>query len=637
MNPSTSHRSLLSFILSLGVVLAALAGFAPPAGADAAPAGLSVRLSTGVPAAEIAGGWQRAPIWGADVRSLAAAPDDPDTVFAGTSGGQVYVSRDGGRTWDDAGASLPLPGWVISDLLFDPERPGRLWAALWGIWGSGQVVVSDDGGSTWHGRGDDLAASQVYTLAAVPGRPDRLYAGTLSGVWSTDDAGLSWRRLTSNLPEVHKVTSLLVGPGPDTVIAGTWERAYRSDDGGRTWRGIFEGMILDSEVFSLTPTGRPGEIWASTCGWVYQTLDEGMTWKRYQEGFEQRRTPSFEALPGGRLLAGTVEGLHVSDDGGRHWRRVGPSGLAILDIEHHPRRPERVFLATEGSGVWVSNDGATTLERAARGMTNLHAAAMVRSGDSLLVAVNHAGPASGTYTSRDGGRTFSHGGASLPTVLGLAVHGPSVYAATERGLWERSGEDWRRIGEVGDVRVEQVLSEGGRLVARTADGLWELDGPRFRKVPYTHGPPKSAALAGGAVWVTDRDALYRLTSAANDTLAAPFAGGDLKRFADGLMLSGKGGAWFRPVAGGSSWVRLADGPARALPTGDPRYPALLVTGDSLALAEAGTGRLHPVDFPFPTSLVSSSAVLGGRLFVGTSGQGLLWSDLPRPAAPATGE
>jgi len=647
MIDSPSHRSFPSLApaLALAVALGAFAALAPPAAAaapaDAAAAdaaatgaahGLPVQLSAGAPSPAPGGGWRRVPIWGADVRSLAAAPDDLDTVFAGTSGGHVYVTRDGGRSWDDAGASLPLPGWVVSDLLFDPERPGRLWAALWGVWGSGQVVVSDDGGQTWLGRGDDLSASQVYTLAAVPGRPDRLYAGTLSGVWATDDAGLSWRRLTSNLPEVHKVTSLLVGPDPGTVIAGTWERAYRSDDGGRTWRGIFDGMILDSEVFSLTPVaGRPGEIWASTCGWVYQTLDGGGSWKRYQEGFEQRRTPSFEALPGGRLLAGTVQGLHVSDDGGRRWRRTGPKDVAIHDVEHHPRRPERVFLATEGSGVWVSNDGGTTLERAARGMTNVHAAAMARAGDALLVAVNHAGPASGIYSSRDGGRTFAHGGSTLPTVLGMTVHGPSVYAATEKGLWERSGDAWRRIGEVGEGRVEQVVSEGGRLVARTADALWELDGLRFRKVPYAHGLPRSATLAGGAVWVTDREALYRLTSAANDTVAAPFPGGEVERFADGLLLSGKGGAYFRPAAGATSWVRLADGPARALATGDARYPALVLTAEGLALAEAGTGRLHPVDFPFRTYLVSSAAVLGGRLLVGTAGQGLLWTELP-PAA-----
>ena len=260
------------------------------------------------------------------MRSLAFDPRDPDVVFAGTASGQVYVSRDAGESWNDAGREVALPGWVVSDLDFDPDVPGRLWAALWGTWGGGMVVVSDDGGRSWQPRGhQDLADTQVYTLARVPGRPQRVYAGTLSGVWGSTDGGESWQRLTADLPQVHKVTSLLVGPeDPDRVIAGTWERAYRSDDGGATWRGIFDGMVLDSEVFTLTPVpGHPDELWASTCGWVYHTLDAGGRWQRFTEGFENRRTPAFTVLPDGHLLAGTVEGC-IS-----RWTAVGPGGAPV--------------------------------------------------------------------------------------------------------------------------------------------------------------------------------------------------------------------------------------------------------------------------------------------------------------------
>src|SRR4051812_18926952 len=81
--------------------------------------------------------WSFLPIWGGDVWSLAIHPQDPDVVFAGTSAGQIYLSRDGGRTWVDAGPALPFPGWVVSSLRFDPNpvggdpnRPPRLRAAL---------------------------------------------------------------------------------------------------------------------------------------------------------------------------------------------------------------------------------------------------------------------------------------------------------------------------------------------------------------------------------------------------------------------------------------------------------------------------------------------------------------------------
>ncbi|HEX2252744.1 MAG TPA: hypothetical protein VHQ65_05720 [Thermoanaerobaculia bacterium] len=629
MLPESYRNAVL--VSALAVLVAV--GLAVPPAASAQDASITVPARA---ARKAAPPWTKAALWGGDVRSLAIHPDDPDTVYAGTSAGQLYVSADGGRTWADAGLPLPFPGWVVSDLEFDPERPGRMWAGLWGIWGGGHVSFSDDGGRTWLSRATGIEDNQVYALATVPDRRDRLYAGTLNGVYRSDDAGLTWERVTNHLPEVYKVTSLWVDPRhPETVFAGTWQRAYRSDDGGLTWRGVFQGMLEDSEVFAMRPRpGHPGELWASTCGWVYQSRDMGGSWVRHKEGFENRRTPSFEALPGGRLLAGTVGGLHVSDDDGRHWRRVGPAELAIHAIAYHPRRPERVFFGTEGSGVWVSRDGGTTVERLARGMTNLRVAALVSAGREVLAAVNHAGPASGIYSSRDGGRSFEGAPGVVPTVLSMAVHGASVYAGTERGLWERSGDAWRKIGEIGDRRIEGLATSGDRLVVRTSDGLWEKAVPRFRPVPYEHGAPRGAELLGGALWVSDGDGLYRLTEGTNDTLPAPAKAGRLGRLGDRLLLWGKDGAWVRETVGGAGgtggWAQLLAGPVQVLATGDARYPALLVGRDDTLHLAAADGALTPVDFPFANHVVSSALIHGNRLLIGTLGQGLVLLPLPTP-------
>jgi photosystem II stability/assembly factor-like uncharacterized protein len=685
-------RSPLWIGLAVAAALAAVPGGAPadgPPGGDP-PSAAGPRV----------GGWRAAPIFGADVRSVVLHPADPDTLLAGTSAGHVYLSRDGGATWRDAGDGVALPGWVVSDLVFDPAAPPaggeaagppRLWAALWGVWGGGTVVASDDLGRTWLPSGDGLPGDQVYTLAIAPagftalgrspadlpaldepsrsvpldappgegpaldrppaagaGAGPRLYAGTRRGVYRSDDGGAAWRGLTAALPEVEKVTSLLVDPAaPDSVIAGTWRRAYRSDDGGAAWRGIFTGMALDSEVFSLQPVpGRPGEIWASTCGWVYHTEDGGAGWTRYQEGLDSRRTPSFAVLPSGRLLAGTTAGLYVSDDGGAGWTLRTDPGLAVLDIAVEG---ERVVLGTEGSGVWISGDGAETFRPAALGMTNLRVGALARAGRELLAAVNHAGPASGVYGSADGGASFGRP-EPLPTVLALTVAGYRVFAATERGLFERSGDAWRQVAELGERRVEQVAAEGERVVARAADGLWELAGDRFVPAPYRHGRPRSAALFDQALWVSAADGLYRLTAAENDAVPAPLAGGRLDRLAstagDRLLLSGSGGVWMR-TGSAAPWVAIAAGEAAVRPTGDPRYPALVLgaAGAFLVEAEGGAlrgapaaGLLHPVALPVPARDVTAAALFDGKLVLGTSGYGLWVGDVtaaPSPAAPAT--
>lgn len=578
--------------------------------------------------------WRYLPIWGGDVRTVAVHPENPDLVLAGTASGQVYLSQNGGRTWGNAGAHLPFPGWVVSDLRFDPNRPSRVWVALRGIWGSGHVASSDDLGKTWNTRvqGGLPAEEPVYTLALAPGHEGRIYAGTLSGVYATEDGGASWRRLTADLPEMQKVTSLLVDSAqPDTVIAGTWRRAYRSDDGGRTWRGIFDGMVLDSEVFSLTPiAGKPGEVWATTCGWVYRTQDLGGKWERFKDGFEERRTPSFAALPNGRLLAGTVAGLHVSDDGGKTWRRMGDPGISIQSIASHPSHPERVILGTEGSGVWISEDGGTTVRPSSAGMINTRVSAFAQVGKELMIAVNHAGPFSGVYSSRDGGQTFGDF-AFLPTVFDIAVHQGRIFAATEKGLFERRGTGWHWVRDLGQGTVEQFVSDGPRLLARTPDRLYELKGKLFSPHPYKHGAPRSAAYYGDALWVTDSQGVYRLTADANHTIPAPFTGGRLQPVAGQLLLWGSGGVFARQDDG--DWAELIHDPSRLLPTGDDRRPALLVSGDTVRLFDRQTRKFQVLDVPVPARDISAARIAGDQLLLGTSGYGVLAREL----APAEGE
>src|SRR5688500_519309 len=87
--------------------------------------------------------WRRAALYGADVRALIVDPGDPDTLYLGTSGGEVYVSRDGAKSWTSPRNGIPFPGYVVDNLVLDAK--GRLWAAAWGLWGGGAIAMSSDG------------------------------------------------------------------------------------------------------------------------------------------------------------------------------------------------------------------------------------------------------------------------------------------------------------------------------------------------------------------------------------------------------------------------------------------------------------------------------------------------------------
>lgn len=573
--------------------------------------------------------WRSVPLYGGDVRSLAVLPADPDTVLAGTSSGQVWMSRDGAASWTLPGERrVALPGWVVSHLVFDPHQGGRVWAALWSLWGgSGSVVYSEDMGASWTERADGLPGVQVYRLAFDHQRPGRIYAATRAGVYGTDDFGGSWRLLTGEVPEIGKVTSLLVDPYDSSIVyAGTWQRAYRSDDRGRTWHGIFDGMVLDSEVFAIRPgPGGPGDLWASTCGWVYHGTDRGARWRRYERGLEERRTPAFEVLPNGRLLAGTVSGLYSSDDSGQSWTRRSPAELSVSAIAVHPRAPGRILLATEGAGVWRSDDGATTFRPMLEGMTSLRVSDLERNGHDVLMAIRHAGAASGVHAADPIALDLRDEPGLTPTVLDLAVRGEVLYAGTERGLFARSAGTWHRIDQLGDERVEEVEVGPGGVAARTADGVWVSRGGEFAPVPSRTESPQRIQWVGESLWITDRWGIF---SAGGGPVPAPPGATTLLRVGDHSLWSGGEGVWVsRSAAGAPPWKRLAARPARALATGDDRFPVLF-------LGEGRDGMLYDRDLkglelelPIDSRDVTAAVLAGNRLFVGTPGNGLLYADM----------
>ena len=442
--------------------------------------------------------------------------------------------------------------------MFDQEKPTQVWAGLRGAWGQdGLIALSTDGGATWRSRSDGLPGRQVYALAIAPGR---IYAATRLGVWASRDYGESWQHLTAAHPEIRKVSSLLIDPDdPERIFAGTWRRAYRSDDGGATWRGVFNGMILDSEVFSLhAQPGEDGEMWASTCGWVYKSTNRGSSWRRYESGLAERRTPSFQILANGARLAGTVAGVYRSENGGASWQLVTPDDLVALAIEHHPARPERVFVATEGAGVWRSIDGGETFQPSSRGINATRIAALAAIGDEVIAAVRHSGPASGIYSSFDGGKTYPLGPVRMPTVTALVSDGDVVFAGTEGGLFERHGVTWRHVEEIGERPVRQVISDGHRVVVRTGEGLFlrATADQEYRPLPFVRGKAASVALEGDTIWISSAaGGLFRLTDEGLIASATPIQKGRIDVVAGRLLMVNAEELWMRPGTD-AAWQEL---------------------------------------------------------------------------------
>ncbi|MGE5234201.1 MAG: hypothetical protein ACM3OB_08815, partial [Acidobacteriota bacterium] len=208
--------------------------------------------------------------------------------------------------------------------------------------------------------------------------------------------------------------------------------------------------------------------------------------------------------------------------------------------------------------------------------------------------------------------------------------GDRPYAATEQGLFERRDGTWRRLPQLGTRRVEQVIEDGGRVVVRTGAGLLEWDrrpGGKFAPLAYRHGAPRSAALGDGALWVSDGKRLYRLTAKSNHEVAAPFADGRVVALGEGVLFAGGGGAFVRAGLD-APWQEVADGAWRALPTGSQEHPVLLVGDHFAVLLGREPGAVLRLAVPVPARNVAAALIDGGRLYLGTSGYGLLIATLP---------
>ena len=574
--------------------------------------GLGILLGT-VPGARAAT-WWRLPVWGAEVRVFAMDPFRKDALFCGTSRGNFYGSTDGGDSWTPLRQGSAFPGYVATGLVADPDVPGRLWASLAGQYQGGLVARSDDRGENWTVLARWKVSVATRALAVAPATPDGppvLAVGGDDGVRLSMDGGEKWTLTGDTTPGLYQVESLAFAPGdPKTLYAGTWRQAFRTRDGGTTWSRIAEGMVLDASVYAwdFAPDD-PKDIWVSTCGWVYRTQDGGNKWTRFKTGFTNRRSHNVRRDPRRRdvVYAGTVGGLHRSTDGGETWLRISRETLVVtaLDVD---RRTNRLYVGTEGEGVFYSDDGGMTLVPGSAGLAEGRVSDLVRDpNDPERVLFFRA------------------------------------YAGQESGVWEAKGMSVRRLS-MDPLPPSATLtafkgSDGETvLLLSSFSGLRvSVDGGARWSAPDRGPAGTPLALYGsgfGSPVLVTTTGLYRTTNGRTYTLVAgsPVAPTAVELSSDG---SGAPVLEIRTTDGSFRWDGTAwDNRRRTVLSGgrfldtyraerEPapiRTPVREVEGNLVWEAD---GRRLSVKSPRPgLAIASTLATPEGRLYVGTAGDGL---------------
>ena len=329
-------------------------------------------------------------------------------------------------------------------------------------------------------------------------------------------ATVSWAGQWAVLgPDGGDVRSLTYDPhNPDHIFLGTnTGTVFVSSDGGRSWSrfvhlGNGDDFVLDHIAIDSRNTNKmyvaAWSVVDQQAGEMFRTHDGGKTWEALI-GMHGKSIRAMAIAPSDSnvLVAGALDGVYRSNDGGNSWSRISSANLSeiknIESIAVDPKNPDTVYAGTWHLA-WKTSDGGATWQHINKGM--------IDDSDVFSVIVDPANPSivfasacSGIYKSETAGDSFQKiqgipFSARRTRVLKQDPGNPNiVYAGTTEGLWKTmdQGKTWKRVSNpelvVNDVMVDPrnssrvLLATDRRGVLASDDGAQTLTASNHG---YTH-------------------------------------------------------------------------------------------------------------------------------------------------------
>ncbi|HYV94932.1 MAG TPA: T9SS type A sorting domain-containing protein [Chitinophagales bacterium] len=174
-------------------------------------------------------------------QSLAIAPSNSDVIYAATYG-QLIKTTDGGATWTSMNGYLPPMLPAITYIAVKNTDENTLWITCSGFSASQKVFVSHDGGYTWQNISDGLPNLPIDCIVYRNGSNyNELYVGTDIGVYYKEDYLSDWIAVDNGLPNVI-VDELEIQYGAANLRAATYGR------------GIWETPLVNPVFFNEDAT-----------------------------------------------------------------------------------------------------------------------------------------------------------------------------------------------------------------------------------------------------------------------------------------------------------------------------------------------------------------------------------------------
>jgi len=171
--------------------------------------------------------------FGSSLDEMKISPSNPQVMYA-SNGNAFYKTTDGGNTdW----TLTTLPGGIINSIAIHPSDPDKVAVAT----SSGnKVFVSTDGGMTWDNYLFNLPNFSALALVWDDNGLDGLYLGMNYGMYYIDNSFTEWQPYFNNLPNVI-INELEINKIDGNIYAGSYGRGL--------WASPIVPPILDVESF----------------------------------------------------------------------------------------------------------------------------------------------------------------------------------------------------------------------------------------------------------------------------------------------------------------------------------------------------------------------------------------------------
>jgi len=192
------------------------------------------------------------------IYSISESPKDKNLIWVGTDDGNLQLTRDSGKTWNNVVGNVPnLPknswvSWVQASnydagtayATFDRHTFGDM---------APYVFKTTDYGKTWTALVTPQTAKSVRGYAWVIKedvvKPDLLFLGTEFGLWVSIDGGNNWAQFKGNHFPAVAVRDLAIQPRDHDLVLATHGRGIWIIDDITPWRALTPEIMSQDVAF----------------------------------------------------------------------------------------------------------------------------------------------------------------------------------------------------------------------------------------------------------------------------------------------------------------------------------------------------------------------------------------------------